>query len=605
MVRKTYRLLIHGHNDQQCWLGIIYKERKIFYMASKTSSESVGEFIVRLKGLASKCKFGADFENVIRDKLVISMEGKIFERLCEEDETLDYKKAVNIALRVESSQKLSSEVNIKKEVHYSSSNTAAQSFKKKTKCFHCGGTNHVAVSCKFKDAKCFKCNSKGHIATICKLKKNVNYVAINNFIKDKSNLQNIYDINLCKDYFKPFVIIILVDGVETEFALDTGAGVSAVSKRFYLEKLSHIKICKEVAANSGYSGELFSVYGCIHPIVEFKNLKLKMKIFIINGGGPPILGCDFLKMFQFDFSILNNELNYVTKNVNKFNKIISEFSNLFDGKLGEYKYRKIRLQVKDGTQPKYCKARPVPFAFLKKVEKELEVMLKQGIISPTESTEWGTPVVPVLKPNGTVRICGDYKTTINRHLIEVRYPLPRIEEIFAKLQGGECFSKLDFSRGYHQLVLDEDSRHLVALNTHKGAFLVNRLPFGIAPASGYFQREVEKTLQGIPGVINFLDDILVTGRNEEEHLSNLEAVFNKLSKTGFKLQKDKCSFFQSEIEYLGYTISKLGLKKSKKNVEAVMNAPAPCTVTEVRAFCGLVNYYGKFVKNLATIMNPL
>ena len=176
-------------------------------------------------------------------------------------------------------------------------------------------------------------------------------------------------------------------------------------------------------------------------------------------------------------------------------KYMNKYSQLFDGSLGEYKFREIHLDIKSDAVPKFCKARPVPFAFQKQYNEELDTMIKNRTISPVESSDWGTPIVPILKPNGKIRICGDYKTTLNKFLLAVNHPLPRIEEIFSKLQGGEVFSKLDFSRGYNQLVLDKESRKLVALSTHRGVFLLNRMPFGISPASGIFQREVERTLQ--------------------------------------------------------------------------------------------------------------
>ena len=121
-------------------------------------------------------------------------------------------------------------------------------------------------------------------------------------------------------------------------------------------------------------------------------------------------------------------------------------------------------------------------------DEEFDIMEKTGILTRIDSSEWGTTVVPVLKPSGKIRICGDFKSTINKFLVEVKHPLPRIEELFSKLQGWEVFSKLDFSRGYNQFELDVESRKFVALSTHRSIYLCNRMPFGISPASSIFQR---------------------------------------------------------------------------------------------------------------------
>uniref|UniRef100_A0A1Y1NNC4 Reverse transcriptase domain-containing protein n=1 Tax=Photinus pyralis TaxID=7054 RepID=A0A1Y1NNC4_PHOPY len=167
------------------------------------------------------------------------------------------------------------------------------------------------------------------------------------------------------------------------------------------------------------------------------------------------------------------------------------------------------------------------------------------------------------------------------------------------------FTKIDLSQAYAQLELDEESKRLVAINTHRGLFVYNRLPYGISSAPGIFQQMIEQTLAGIKGVAIFLDDILITGRNKLEHLNTLRIVFEKLKHCGLKLRKDKCDFFRSEITYLGHTINKDGLNTSPDKIEAILNAKMPSNVTELKAFLGLINYYGKFIPNLSSKLHAL
>lgn len=130
----------------------------------------------------------------------------------------------------------------------------------------------------------------------------------------------------------------------------------------------------------------------------------------------------------------------------------------------------------------------------------------------------------MLKPDSSARICGDYKLTVNQVSRLEQYPIPKLEDLFEKLTGGEKFSKLDLSQAYQQVTLDEASKPYVTINTHKGLFQVNCLPFGVSSSPAIFQRMMEGLVAGIPNVAVYLDDILLTGRSDQEHLETLNEV---------------------------------------------------------------------------------
>ena len=175
----------------------------------------------------------------------------------------------------------------------------------------------------------------------------------------------------------------------------------------------------------------------------------------------------------------------------------------------------------------------------------------------------------------------------------------------ASLTGGKRFSKLDLTSAYQQMLLDESSSKLVTINTHQGLYQFTRLPFGVASAPAVFQRAMDTILQGVPGVICYLDDILVTGKSDGEHFHNLEEVLKRLQHHGVRLRKDKCHFLKESVEYLGHQIDETGVHTSPQKVKAVVDAPSPRTIQELRSFLGLLNYYARFLPNLASTLHPL
>ena len=239
------------------------------------------------------------------------------------------------------------------------------------------------------------------------------------------------------------------------------------------------------------------------------------------------------------------------------------------------------------------------------IEAELDRLERAGVVEKVTHSKWAAPVVPVPKGDGRLRLCGDYKVTINPALEVDQYPLPKPDDLFATLAGGKRFTKIDLTQAYQQMALDDRSRKLVIINTHKGLYQYTRLPFGVASASAIFQKTMDTVLQGLPKVICYLDDILVTGSTEEEHLANVERVLERLQRYGIRAKRAKCAFMSSSVEYLGHRVDATGLHTTKSKVEAVQEAPQPSSVPELRSFLGLVHYYGKFMPNLATLLNPL
>ena len=228
------------------------------------------------------------------------------------------------------------------------------------------------------------------------------------------------------------------------------------------------------------------------------------------------------------------------------------------------------------------------------MEVELERLSNQGIIEPVKFSEWAAPIVPVLKPDNSVCICGDYKLIVNVVSKLEQCPIPKLEDLFKKLSGGEKFSKLDLSHAYQQVILDEASKPYVTINTNKGLFQVNHLPFGVSSCSAIFQHLMESLVAGIPNVAVYLDDILLTVRDDREHLAMLNQVLAWLQDAGLYLKCNKCTFMEQEAEFLGHKVDASGLHPLPHKVMAIQEVPAPTNVTELHAYLGLLNYYNRF-----------
>ena len=216
------------------------------------------------------------------------------------------------------------------------------------------------------------------------------------------------------------------------------------------------------------------------------------------------------------------------------------------------------------------------------------------------------PIVPVLKSDkSSIRICGDFRVTVNKAVKLDSYPIPRVEDLFAKLSGGKRFTKLDLSQAYQQLELDEESKEYVVINTPRGLFRYNRLPFGISAAPGIFQRTLESLLQGIKNCVVYLDDILITGATNEKHLLTLDEVFSRPETAGLRLQRNKCKFLEPSVTYLGHLIDAEGLHPVPEKIKAIQDAPEPTDVSQLKSYLGLLSYYRKFMPNLSSVLAPL
>lgn len=249
--------------------------------------------------------------------------------------------------------------------------------------------------------------------------------------------------------------------------------------------------------------------------------------------------------------------------------------------------------------------RRVPIPLLGKVKEELKKMEDIGVISRVEApTEWCSGMVPVPTKNGSVRICVDL-THLNEAVCREKYILPSVEQTIGSLAGAKVFSKLDANRGFWQIPLSPESALYTTFITPFGRFHFNRLPFGIASAPEHFQRRMSMIIDGLQGVVCHMDDVLIWGRDQQEHDIRLHTVLNKLQEARVTLNMEKCELGRSEVKFLGHILSTEGVQPDPEKIKGVMSMKEPANTGEVRSFLGMLNQLGKFIPGLAEKDKPL
>ena len=390
----------------------------------------------------------------------------------------------------------------------------------------------------------------------------------------------------------PIYVGLTVNGFHVTMELDTGSGLTLINEETYSKigqpnQLNPLEKASVILKT--YTGQQINVLGTAQVVICYHGREEVLPVQVVEGVGPNLLGRDWIQQLKVSVDIGCNLVSSVNSNLGD---LLCKHADVFKPELGLLTGLKAKLHVKSDAIPKFCRARTVPFALKKPVEVALQKMEEQGIISPIQFSSWAAPIVPVVKQ-------------VNPALQVDSYPIPRVEGLYASMSGGKCFTKLDLSQAYLQLQLDENSKAYVTINTHKGLFRYNRMLFGISSAPAIFQRCMENLLQGLNGVCVYFDDILITGSTLEEHLQNLENVLTKIEKAGLKLNHSKCLFLMSKIEYLGHVIDEHELHTTEDKIKAIKEAPRPKNVSELRAFIGIINYYGKCLPNLSSKLAPL
>jgi predicted aspartyl protease len=290
-------------------------------------------------------------------------------------------------------------------------------------------------------------------------------------------------------------------------------------------------------------------------------------------------------------------------------KILQEYNDLFPAELPKHlpiaRTVDHRIDIIPGSAPAFkqvYRASPVENDAIKK---HLDELLEKGLVQPSKSP-YGAPVLMVKKPDGTFRFCVDYRA-LNAITIKNSYPLPRVDELFDRLEGARHFSSLDLLTGYWQIRVANEDVEKTAFRTRYGHYEWRVLPMGLMNAPATFMRLMNDIFRKYLDdfVIVFLDDILIYSKTLEDHRKHVRIVLDLLRENKLWAKKSKCHFFQDHIQFLGHQIDRHGMHMMEKKVDGILKWPSPKSLDDVRSYLGTVGYYRKFMQHFSQTAGPL
>lgn len=640
---ETAKLKLKGYFEPKC--NVTY-ERHIFRNTTPLAQETVASFVTRLRQIAENCNFEASKDDMIRDQVVEKCTLKGLRKRLLQEENLTLEKVLNISRTIETAESQAKEI----ESHRDSSGagnsvdyvgarpksgqpkyqnrpnnfnkqSVAQHHENHNKpkqgknyshrqfqgtCRTCGQRGHMSKNCFVRHNKaCFKCGENGHFARVCKSKKpgHVSTVSENNVSPNVD-----YDDDSDNDYVftvnpeQGNIMVASVNGKTFPILVDSGASQNIMS----LKTFKSLNVAKklqdtDVKVYTYGSTEHLPLAGEINIDITLGGVESNLYFIVTKADAISVLSSKTSKKLGF----LKVNVNQVTEQSSEWDSISNKYPSVFTG-LGKLNDRTIKLHIDESVTPRAQPVRRVPFSVRGQLEEKLQELEQLDVIEKVTdgATPWVSPLVVAFKPSGDIRVCVDMRQA-NQAILRERHPIPTVDEVLQEMNGAQYFTKLDLNSAFHQLELDEQSRYITTFVAPSGLYRYRRLMFGVNSAPEICQNTINQIISDCVNTKNIADDIIVWGNNKASHDKNVECTIQKLMGKGLTLNKEKCQFGMTQIEFMGHLLSKHGIGPTETRIQSIVDARAPNNASEVRSFLGMVQFCARYLPDLATVSEPL
>lgn len=602
-------------------------DRYKFFTRSQQEGETSEHFIKELKMLAKPCNFGEQEESLIRDRIVTGLQDlQLQEKLLGMPE-LKLETAEQLC-RVTESSKLQvkglkgeevDQVRVTRREKGRKDNDAGKKAEEDYECRKCGG-KHKKAQCFAYGKVCYICGRAGHFSIGCfknkaKTSNNNNNKKNRQFKNNKG--RNVNEVDIKEDLFIDNLKLIdnikynkdveawkeniIIGNESIEFKLDSGAQCNVLPFN-YVKKLKKVhEIEKTDQTIVAYGENKIKLVGKIVLRCIVKGKACNISFVVADVNSKPILGlstCVYLNLIT-----KTERVDSLSKQMTKGIEFLHNNKTVFEG-TGKVPFS-YKIELKKDSIPVVSSCRRLPDVVKQKLKITLDNLVNRDIIEKADGpSEWVNSIVCVEKPaTGTIRICLD-PFHLNKYICTDRHPIPTAEEIGIKLKGKNVYSVLDMKEGFYHISLDRESSKLCTFITPYGKYRFKRLPFGLSCSPEVFQR-INEQIFGDLGVQIYFDDIIVAGKDEQEHDMLMKRVIKRAKQYNVKFNPSKLQYKVKEVRYLGQIYSGEGVKPDSEYVKAILALETPNNKKELLRLLGMANYLIKYIPRLSEIVSPL